>query len=58
MGAAWGLEDLGRVEMLHEDRQDTNVVGVAGGHAPSNGSCAGYADRVRFRGRPAFDGGR
>ena len=58
MGTAWGLENSGRAEALYEVRQDTVVVGVAGGHAPSDRHGAGCADRVRFRGRPAACGGR
>ena len=41
MGTAWGLENPGRARALYEERQDKVVVGVAGGHAPSDGPDAG-----------------
>ena len=58
MGSVWGLENPRRAKALYEKRQDTVVVGFAGGHAPSDGLGAGLADRVRFRGRLAVGGGR
>ena len=57
-GASMGSGNPRRAKALHEKRQDTVVVGVASGHASSDGHGAVCADQVRIRGRPAVGDGR